>query len=91
MLPARFANTFIRLRLLFVSTRRAGDEGLRAIGDRPEPCFPKLRMRLRCPGGAFRNEAGIAAGVELAHEVAEPVLEGETAPVRLPVVDHEHA
>jgi hypothetical protein len=38
-----------------------------------------------------RDEAGEATGVELAHELAEPVVERETAPVRLPVVDHEHA
>src|SRR6185503_20897622 len=38
-----------------------------------------------------RDEVRVAAGVELADEVAEPVVEGEAAAVRLPVVDHEHA
>ena len=33
----------------------------------------------------------MAAGVELADEVAEPVVELEAAAVRLPVVDHDHA
>jgi hypothetical protein len=62
--------------------------------------------KLECPGGncslelrlrqqsrktsLLRDEAGIAAGVELADEVAEPVVQQEARRC-VPVVDHEHA
>jgi hypothetical protein len=55
-------------------------------------CSLELRLRQQSrKTSLLRDEAGLAAGVELADEVAEPVVEQEAAAVRLPVVDHEHA